>query len=84
MKAAGDLTGSLGELVSEGAISDGDAVIDGGRERPRLSAGLEAHIIQQRGLGKVTLPNVVGVMNTLPPAHKMQQVVSVEAQGGVR
>ncbi len=81
MKAAGDLTGSIGELVAEGAIGDGDAVIDGGRERPRLLAGLEAHIIQERGLGQVTFPNVAGVMNTLPPADKVQQVVSVECAG---
>ena len=84
MKAAGDLTGSLGELVAQGAIGDSDAVIDGGRERPRLSAGLEAHLIQERGLGQVIFPNVAGVMNTLPPASKVQQVVSVEAQSGVR
>ena len=84
MKAAGDLTGSVGELVAEGAIGDGDAVIDGGSGRPRLLAGLEAHIIQERRLGKVTFPNVAGVMNALPPANKVQQVVSVDAQGRVR
>jgi hypothetical protein len=48
MKAASDLAGSIGELVAEGTIGDGDAVIDGGRERPWLSAGLEAHIIEER------------------------------------
>jgi hypothetical protein len=84
MKAAGDLAGSIGELVADGAIGNGDAVIDGGRGRPRLLAGLELHIIQERGLGKVTFPNVAGVVNTLPPANKVQQVVSISAQGGVR
>jgi len=39
MKAAGDLAGSIG---------DGHTVIDGGRGRPRLLAGLELHIIQER------------------------------------
>ena len=84
MKAAGDLAGSIGKLIADGAIGDGHAVIDGGRGRPRLLAGLETHIIQERGLGQVTFPNVAGVMNTLPPANKVQQVVSVGAQGGVR
>jgi len=84
MKAAGDLAGSLGELVADGAIGDGHAVINKGRGRSRLLAGLEAHIFQERGLGKVTFANVAGVMNTLPPANKVQQVVGVGAQGGVR
>jgi hypothetical protein len=42
-----------------------------------LLAGLEAHIVQERGLGKVTFPNVAGVVNTLPPANKVQPVVSI-------
>jgi hypothetical protein len=84
MKAAGDLAGSLGELIADGTIGNSDAVIDEGRGRPRLLAGLEAHIIQERGLGKVAFPNVAGVTHTLPPADKVQQVVSVSAQGGVR
>jgi hypothetical protein len=79
MKAAGNLAGSIGELVAEGAIGDDDAVIDGGRGRPRLLTGLEAHIIQERGLGKIAFDNVAGVMKTLPPANKVQQVVGVSA-----
>src|SRR5260370_31529586 len=35
MKAAGDLAGSIGELIADGAIDNGDAVIDDGRGRPR-------------------------------------------------
>src|SRR5439155_18449253 len=84
MKTVSDLAGSLRELVAEGALGDGDAVIDGGRRRPRLLAGLEAHVIEERGLAKVTFPNVTGVMNTLPPANKVQQVVGVDAQARVR
>src|ERR1041385_2479800 len=83
MKAAGNLAGSIGELVAEGAIGGGDAVIDGERGRPRLLTGLEAQIIQQRGLGKVAFGNVASVMHTLPPANKVQQAVGVTAQGGV-
>jgi hypothetical protein len=84
MKTVGDLTGRLRKLIADGAIGDGHAIIDGGRGRLRLLAGLGAHIFQERGLGKVAFSNVAGVTNTLPPADKMQQVVSVSAQGGVR
>ena len=84
MKATGDLARSIGELIADGAFGDGHAVIDGGRGWPRLLAGLEAHIIQERGLGKVTFSNVAGGMNALPPANEVQQVVSADAQGGVR
>ena len=42
------------------------------------------HIIQERGLGKVTFRNVTGMVNTLPPANKVQQIVSINPQGGVR
>jgi len=35
MKAAGDLAGSIGELIADGAIGNGNAVIDDGRGRPR-------------------------------------------------
>jgi hypothetical protein len=48
MKTAGDLARSIGELVADGAIGNGHAVIDGGRGRPRLLARLELHIIQER------------------------------------
>jgi hypothetical protein len=37
MKTAGDLAGSIWELVADGALGDGDAVIDGGRERSRAT-----------------------------------------------
>jgi hypothetical protein len=37
MKIAGDLAGSIWELVADGALGDGDAVIDGGRERSRAT-----------------------------------------------
>jgi len=48
MKAAGDLAGSIGKLVADAALGDGDAVIDGGRRRPRLLAGLKPHIFTIR------------------------------------
>jgi hypothetical protein len=75
MKASSDLAGSVGELVAQGAFGDGDAVIDGGAGGLGLLAGLESHIIQQGGFGKIAFGNGSGVMNTLPPAEKVQQVV---------
>src|SRR5258708_39284937 len=83
MKAAGNLAGSIGELVADGALGDGHAVINGGSGRPRLLAGLKPHIFKERRLGQVTFLNVAGVVNALPPAIKVQQVVSVSAQGRV-
>src|SRR6516164_10804194 len=84
MKAAGDLAGSMWELVAEGAVRDGDGVIDGGRGRSKGSAGLEAHIIQERRLGQVPFDDLGRVMETLPPANKVQLVESVGSQGCVR
>ncbi len=84
MKAAGDLAGSIGKLVADGALGDGHAVINGGRGRPRLLAGLKPHIFKERRLGQITFHHVRGVVNALPPANKVQQVVSVSAQGRVR
>src|SRR6266581_257775 len=40
----------------------------------------KAQVIQQSRLGEVRLCDVAGVMRTLPPANKVQQVVSVDAQ----
>src|ERR1700674_5653062 len=79
LETTSDLTGTLRELVAEGAIGNGDAVIDGASGRPRLLAGLEAHGIQKGRLGKVCFGEVAGVMNALPPADEVQQVVSVDA-----
>jgi hypothetical protein len=79
MKTASDLAGSLGELVSEGAVGDGYASIYGGTGRLRLLTGLEPNIIQERRVGEILLHNIAGLVNTRPPADKVQQVVSVEA-----
>jgi hypothetical protein len=50
MKAASDLAGSVGELVAQGSIGDGDPLIDGGTGRPRLEAGLTILIVNQAAL----------------------------------
>ena len=80
LKAARDLTGSIWELVADGSIGVSDAVINGGGRGPWLQVGLEAQVIQQGRLGEVRLCHVAGVMQALPPANKVQQVVSVDAQ----
>jgi hypothetical protein len=45
---------------------------------------LESHVIQQGRFGEIAFGNGRGVMNTLPPADKVQQFVSIEAQSVVR
>jgi hypothetical protein len=83
VEAAGYLAGRVRKFVPQGTIGDGNAVINGGAARPRLQDGLKAHIVQQRRFGKITFTNVAGVMNTLPPPEKVQQVMSIDAQGYV-
>src|ERR1035438_8501211 len=84
MKPVRQLTGSVGELVADGAIGGGDAVVDGGGRGRRLPAGLEAHVIEQGRFGEVCAGDLAGVMNALPPAHEVQQAVSVAVQALVR
>ena len=45
---------------------------------------LELQIIRECRFGKVSCANISGVMKTLPPANKVQQVVSPGTQGSVR
>ena len=48
MKPAYALAGSVGELVSEGAIHERHTIVDRRTGRPRLLAGLESDIVEQR------------------------------------
>ena len=80
MKAMRNLAGRIGELVADGAIGTSDAVVDGGGRRRRLPAGLETHVIEQSRFGEILLRHVAGVMNTLPPAHEVQQAVRIAVQ----
>ena len=68
MKARGDLTGSIGKLIAQGALGDRDALVDGGTAGPGFQTGLEAHVIPQRRFGQVAFHHVAGMMNALPPA----------------
>src|SRR5580692_2560273 len=81
MKAVGDLTGSIGELIADSTIGSGGAVVDGGGGRRRSQARLEAHVIQQSRLGEVRGGDFARVMNALPPAHEVQQAVRVAVEG---
>ena len=47
-------------------------------------AGLESHIVQQCRFGECIFGDRVGVVNALPPAEKVQQLVRIASQGGVR
>src|SRR4051794_39343857 len=84
MKAAGDLAGSIGELVTKGPVGRGDAGVDRGAGRTRVLSGLKSDVLQQYRFGKIAFRNVTSMVNTRPPTDKVQQVVSVETQALVR
>ena len=67
MKSVRHLTGSVGELVADGAIGGSDTVVDGGGRGLPLQTGLEPHVIEQRRFGQVRQGDIAGVMNALPP-----------------
>jgi hypothetical protein len=46
MKTAGDLAGSIGELVTEGTVDRGDAGVDRGAGRAWVLGGLKSDVIQ--------------------------------------
>src|ERR1019366_183269 len=83
MEAVRHLTGSIGALISDSTISTGDAIVDGGGRRRRLPARLEAQVIEQRRFGKVGGGDFTSLMNTLPPAHEVQQAMCVGKQAFV-
>ena len=80
MKPTCALAGSIGELVSEGAVCERHTIIDRGTGRSRLLTGLESHIFEERGFSEAGFHNISGVMEALPPANKMQQIVGVDTQ----
>ena len=49
-----------------------------------LLTGLESHIVQQCRFGEGIFGDRVGVMNTLPPTEKVQQLVRITLQGMIR
>ena len=77
LKPMRDLAWSIRERVAKGAINVGKTLVDAGCRGPRLQAGLEPHVVQQSRLGKICHRYLGGVMDALPPANEVQQVVSV-------
>jgi hypothetical protein len=80
MKPAGALEGSVGKLVSEGAIRERHTIVDRRTGRSRLLAGLESDIVKQRGFGEGGFGDISGVMDAFPPADEVEKVVGVDAQ----
>ena len=76
--------GSAREGGAQGAIRDGNALVDGGAGELGLLAGLESHVIQQGGLGERIFGNYIGVMHTFPPTDKVQQVLCIASEREVR
>jgi hypothetical protein len=66
---------------AQGAIDNGNALVDGGAGQRRLLTGLESHIVEQCRFGEGIFGDRVGVMNTLPPTEKVQQLVRITLQG---
>jgi hypothetical protein len=77
MEPVRHLTGSIGELVADGAIGSGNAIVDGGCGGAPFDAGLVAQVIKQSRFGEILLGDIASVMNALPPAHEVQQAVRV-------
>jgi hypothetical protein len=71
------------ESDAQGAIDNGNALVDGGAGQLAFLTGLESHIVEQCCFGEGTFGNRVGVVNTLPPPEKVQQFVRISAQGSV-
>src|SRR5450432_1031295 len=84
LKTWSNLTGSAREDGVQRAIRNSDALVDGGAGELGLLTGLESHIIQQGGLGERIFGNRIGVMNTLPPTDKVQQVLCIASEREVR
>jgi len=67
--------------MAEGFIDNGNAGVNGRTGQRRLLAGQESHVIEQCRFGKFIFGDRIGVMNTLPPAEKVQKLVRVTLQG---
>src|ERR1700674_3877877 len=75
------LTGSIGDLMADGAIGTSHTVVDGRCGRRRLETGLEAHVLEQGRFGEICWRDIAGVMDALPPAHEVQQTMRVAIEG---
>ena len=66
---------------AQGAIDDGNTLVDRGARQLAILAGLESHIVEQCRFGESIFGDLIGVVNTLPPAEKVQQLVRIGSQG---
>src|SRR5436305_13756270 len=80
MKAGSHLTRGVGVLMMERTIRDGNTGIDGGASRTRVCAGLESNVVEEGRAGEVLGGYRTGVMNAVPPADEVQQIVSIKSQ----
>jgi hypothetical protein len=65
------------------AIDDGNALVDRGARQLAFLAGLESYIVEQCRFGEGVFGDLIGVVNTLPPAEKVQQRVRIGSQSCV-
>jgi hypothetical protein len=80
LKLGSNLTGSAREGGAQGAIRDGNALVDRGAGELGLLAGLESHVVQQGGFGERIFGNGIGAMNIFLPTDKAQQVLRITAE----
>ncbi len=84
LKAGNERSLYVGEREPQRTVSGTHSAIDAGGGRPRLLIGLEANIVQQGGFGERLLRDRRGVVYPHPPAQKMEQIVRIAAQCGLR
>src|SRR4029077_9175734 len=78
-----DLTRGARKGDAQGAIDDGNTLVDSRARQLAFLTGLESHIVEQCRFGESIFGDLIGVVNTLPPAEKVQQLVCVGSQSCV-
>ena len=78
-----DLTRGARKGDAQGAIYDGNTLVDRGARQLGFLAGLESHIVEQCRFGERTRADLISMVNTLPPPEKVQQLVRVGSQSCV-
>ena len=74
----------MGEGEPQSTFSDTHSAVDAGGGRLRLLIGLEANVVEQGGFGERLLRDRRGMGYAHPPAQKMEQIVRIAAQCGLR
>ncbi len=84
MKALGHLAGSVGELVAQGAIGDGDAVIDGGTGKAEVVGWTGTSHNPGASIRSGRLRQCRRCDEHSPTSEQSAAAVSVDAQSSVR